>query len=90
MRVWESATGAIQRRSAIAWRRGRASRPSLGKYKVASDSDLKKATLDAIAQANAFVDLKKAMETVLKDSKALAARSVRDVQALITSLKIVP
>jgi hypothetical protein len=63
---------------------------SLGKYKIASETDLKQATLDAIAEAKKFPELKKAIETVLSESKALALRSVKNVQALITDLKIVP
>jgi hypothetical protein len=62
----------------------------LEKYKIASEKELKQATLDAIAEANKYPDLKKAMETVLKESKALAACSIRDVKSLITRLKIVP
>lgn len=63
---------------------------ALGKYKVASESDLKKATLDAIAESNKYPGLKKAMAMVLADSKALAARSIKDVMTLIATLKIVP
>ncbi len=63
---------------------------ALGKYKVAADEDLKQATFDALAEAEKYPDLKKAMEAVLKDSKDLAARSVKDVKALIAQLKIVP
>jgi hypothetical protein len=63
---------------------------SLGKYKVASDKDLKQATLDAIDESKKYPDLKKAMETVLKDSKDLAAKSISNVTALITKLKIMP
>lgn len=63
---------------------------ALGKYKIASEKELKQATLDAIAEANGYPDLRKAMETVLKESKALAARSIHDVKALIATLKIAP
>jgi hypothetical protein len=63
---------------------------SLGKYKVASDKDLKQATLDAITESKKYPDLKKAMEAVLKDSKDLAARSISNVTALIAKLKIEP
>ncbi len=63
---------------------------SLGKYRIASDGALKQATLDAIVEAKKYPELKKAMEAVLKDSKDLAARSISDVTALITKLKIVP
>ena len=63
---------------------------ALGKYKIGAEKDLKQATLDAIAEARKFPDLKKAMDTVLSESKDLAARSVKSVKALITNLKIVP
>lgn len=63
---------------------------ALSKYKLARERDLKQATLDAIAEAKKYPDLKKAMETVLKESKDLAARSIKDVKALIATLKIVP
>jgi hypothetical protein len=63
---------------------------ALGKYKLASEKHLKQATLDAIAEAKKYLDLKKAMDNVLKESKELAARSIKDVKALITTLKIVP
>jgi hypothetical protein len=63
---------------------------ALGKYKIRSEKELKQATLDAIAEAKKYPDLKKAMQNVLQESKDLAARSIHDVQALITNLKIVP
>ena len=63
---------------------------ALGKYKLVSEKHLKQATLDAIAEAKKYPDIKKAMETVLKESKELAARSVKDVQTLIAHLKIAP
>jgi hypothetical protein len=63
---------------------------ALGKYQVASEADLKKATLDAIAEAKKHVELKRAMDRVLAESKALAATSVATVQALITKLRLVP
>jgi hypothetical protein len=63
---------------------------ALGKYRVAADKDLKQATLNALAEAKKYPDLKKAMETVLKGSKDLAASSIKDVSALIMQLKIVP
>jgi len=62
----------------------------LGKYKIGSEKELKQATLDAIAEAKKYPDLKKAMQSVLQESKDLAVRSIHDVQALITNLKIVP
>ena len=62
----------------------------LGKYQIGSEKELKQATLDAIAEAKKYPDIKRAMESVLKESKDLAARSIRDVKALITKLKIVP
>ena len=61
----------------------------LGKYEVA-EADLKKATLNAIAEANKYSELKKAMAKVLVESKALAERSTKAVKELIVSLKIVP
>ncbi|MCL2726721.1 MAG: hypothetical protein FWD69_20060 [Polyangiaceae bacterium] len=63
---------------------------ALAKYQIASEKELKQATLDAIAEANKYPDLKKAMENVLKESKSLATRSIHDVKSLITTLKIVP
>jgi len=54
------------------------------------EADLKKATLDAIAEAKMHVELRQAMDQVLAESKALAATSVATVQALITELKLVP
>jgi hypothetical protein len=62
----------------------------LGKYKIGSEKELKQATLDAIAEAKKYPDLKKAMQSVLQESKDLAVRSIHDVQALVTKLKIVP
>lgn len=46
---------------------------ALGKYQVASEADLKKATLDAISEAKKHIELKQAMDQVLAESKALAA-----------------
>jgi hypothetical protein len=63
---------------------------ALGKYKVGAEEELKERTLHALAEAKKYPDLKKAMENVLKESKELAARSVRDVKTLISTLKIVP
>ncbi len=63
---------------------------ALGKYRVASEADLKKATMDAIAEANRHPELKEAMDRVLADSKALAASSVATVKSLITKLKLAP
>lgn len=63
---------------------------ALAKYRVASEAELKNATLSAIADAAKHAELKDAMDRVLADSKALAARSVAEVKALITQLKIVP
>jgi hypothetical protein len=62
---------------------------ALAKYAIASERELKRATLDAIAEANKYPDLKNAMQNVLKESKVLAARSIADVKALLASLKIV-
>jgi hypothetical protein len=63
---------------------------ALSKYRVASEKNVKQATLAAIAASNTYPDLKRAMERVLRDSKELAAKSVRDVSALVTQLKIIP
>ena len=63
---------------------------ALGKYRVGSEADLKKATLDAIVEAQKHSELKAAMDRILADSKALAAKSVADVTALITKLMLVP
>jgi hypothetical protein len=62
---------------------------ALGKYEVA-ETDLKKATLKAIAEANKYPELKAAMARVLAESKALADRSTKSVKELVVSLKIVP
>jgi hypothetical protein len=63
---------------------------ALGKYRVSSEGDLKRATLEAIAEAKKYPDLKMAMDRVLADSRTLAVRSITDVKALITKLGIVP
>jgi hypothetical protein len=63
---------------------------ALGKYKVESEAGLKKATLDAITEASKHAELKRAIDQVLADSKALAAASVSNVQAIITKLKLAP
>src|SRR5690606_18567861 len=56
---------------------------ALGKYKVAAPEDLKQATLKAIADAERYPEIKAAMARVLADSRALAAKSIADVTALI-------
>ncbi|MDQ3035102.1 MAG: hypothetical protein M3Y87_22035 [Myxococcota bacterium] len=63
---------------------------ALGKYKVAAPEDLKQATLQAIADAERYPEMKAAMAAVLADSRALAAKSAADVTALIARLQIVP
>jgi hypothetical protein len=63
---------------------------SLGKYRVGSEADLKRVTLDAIAAAQKHPELKAAMDRVLAESKALASTSVANVKALITNLKLAP
>ncbi len=63
---------------------------ALGKYKVAAERDLKKATLAAIAEAAKYPEMQNAMARVLAESKALAERSIADVTALISKLKVVP
>lgn len=63
---------------------------NLGKYRVSSEAELKKATLDAIAEAQKYPNLKKAMDEILANSKSLAARSIADVTTLIRNGKIVP
>ncbi len=62
---------------------------ALGKYEVA-ESDLRTATIAACQEANTYPEMKEAMATVLRESKALATKSTDRVTALIKKLKLAP
>jgi hypothetical protein len=62
---------------------------ALGKYER-QEKDLKQATLDAIAEAGKYPRLKAALEKVLKESKDLADKSIKDVTAILKQLNITP
>jgi len=62
---------------------------ALGRYQVDA-SELKRATLSAIAEAQKYPELKQAMDEVLAESKALAARSISKVKDLIAGLNGAP
>lgn len=63
---------------------------SLGKYRVSSETELKRATLHAIAEAEKYPELKSAMAHVLAESQGLAQKYIARVRSLIVELKITP
>lgn len=63
---------------------------ALERYRVASESALKRATLDAIAESRKYPELARAMENILAESKALASRSLREVRGLVSTLGLEP
>jgi hypothetical protein len=59
-----------------------------GKWKVTSEAELKDATLQAIAEAAKYMDLKKMMDQIVREAAALSVKSRREVKALIAKLKV--
>ena len=59
---------------------------NLSPYRIASGADLKEAVRTAVASSARYPQLRDAMRTVLDDSRALAADSVRRVHVLLAEL----
>lgn len=59
---------------------------SLSAYKVEDVSDLRQATLDAIASSERFPELRDAMQQILRESRELAEKSLEHVRTLLYEL----